>query len=233
MQNSNSSYILNLLELFYKDLPPAVPEEVKNRMAGVLEHSRRSNADPEELEKIIMVFGKYLWPYTKAFQEIKDHHHEQMGEDFFIRQLGNNLKKKYLAYKEQGSSFEDLYAGRQVEIFDPKERVLINQILVDTGIDVHKFAKQVAMGAHYSKYLKNIRKYKLVLKQVEIELDRLRLLAEDNKEDIPGLSDEILSKVQYFEHGLCRFAPKLDLNEIFLAHEYFNERRREKRLFKR
>jgi len=99
--------------------------------------------------------------------------------------------------------------------------------------DVKKFTKQSIYSTDDSKYTKNIKKYRKVLKEVDKTLEKLRKMAEDNLDDCPSLSEEIISKVQYFENSLCRFAPDLDYREVFGAEEYFKERKKEKKFFNR
>lgn len=231
MNGYDSQHTLNLLELFYNDLPPMVPTEVEDRMGQVLSHARTNEVDLKELEQTAVFFGRYLWPFWRSFYDLMDEHHENLAENFFVDRLENNLKSKYRDYKHGGKTFDDIKKGRGIEDFTYEERRLLNEFLVEVNQDVKKFTKQSIYSTDDSKYTKNIEKYRKVLKEVDKTLEKLRKMAEDNLDDCPSLSEEIISKVQHFENSLCRFAPDLDYREVFGAEEYFKDRKKEKRFF--
>ncbi|MCF6276953.1 MAG: hypothetical protein L3J07_03865 [Candidatus Magasanikbacteria bacterium] len=233
MNNFNSQHTLNLLELFYNDLPPMVPVEVEDRMGQVLKSARKNEADLQELEQIAIFFGRYLWPFWRSFYDLIGEHHKNLGEGFFVDKLENNLKSKYRDYKHSGKTFSDIKKGRGIEDFSYEERRLLNEFLVEVGGDIKKFTKQSIYSTSDKKYRKNIEKYRKILKEVDKTLEKLRKMAEENEKDCPSLSEEIISKVQYFENSLCRFAPELDYREVFGAEEHFCNRKKEKQIFNR
>lgn len=222
------NHTLNILKIFYSDLPPLVPLQVKERMENILKQTEEINLDEQEAEKIVIFFGKFFWPYWQAFEDLLNEHKTELGEQFFIDGLDHGLKNKYREMRQNNFSFNDVCLGRNLNEFSPRERVKISYAIVASMGHLKNFVRQKAIGVGQSDYLKNIKKYHKISKKIEKELENLRGLAYENKKQDPDLTEEIEEKVNFFERSMSKLAPKIVYNDVFNAYEFFLGRKKDK-----
>jgi len=217
---------ISLFEQLIQSTPPLVSEDLKYQMRKSLKEAQSGNFDLKELEQLMVKYGFELWPYRQAFNEFLIATENQVGEQFFLAGLPADLQERYLEYKELGLTFMDFHRGRSAGYFNEEERSFLTASLLAMHNSVREFAVREVVGLKKEKYLEKINDFKIVLNKIKESLDNLRILA-DGESDHMMLADEIRSRVEAFEHGLCLLAPEFSHDEVQKAHEFFIGRKQE------
>jgi len=221
-----SLHTISIFERIYSNLPPLVPDETKKEMEHALEHLKNdTDLSTEETENTLIVFGKKIWPYWKAFNEFVDSFDGQMGEKFFVGKLNNELKQKYKLFKEHGGTYADVYSGGPAFFFGIDERQPMTEALLGADEDLKRYTVQAVLSTDRKKYEDLILDFQTILDDIEKRLDSLRLKADDEQEH-PKLADEIRAHVRAFEHGLCLLGPHTRFQDVFEAEGFLEERRK-------
>jgi hypothetical protein len=219
-------FTLSLFQQLVENIPPLFPEDLKYQIRKDLKSIIENNSNLEDLEKIMIKSGYQIWPWNQAFKEIIAVTEENVGEQFLLANVPTDIQEKYLEYRQLGMSLKDLHSGRMANYFDEEQRALLNGALVDMQIQMREFAVREAVGVKKDLYLKKVQEFKIILEEIELNLNRLKDLA-DKEADHVGLADEIRARVETFEHGLCLLAPNFSHEEIGQAHNFFVGRKKE------
>ena len=230
MHHPQIKHTIDIFERMYNNLPPLLPEEIKNEMEHALEHLHNDyTVSIEDVESIVIAMGKKIWPYWRSFQEFVDMAQGEMGEKFLLGKISLGLKSKYKKFKECGGSYRDLRTGGAMNFFDENERVEIAKMVVEVDQEVKKYVRQMSLSSDRKKYENLIIEFQEILDGIEKRLDNLRLAAEDEAEH-PRLAEEIRAQIKSFEMGLCLLGPNIKNHEICGAEEFFQERKISKKL---
>lgn len=228
MHNQQIKHTLNVFSHLIKKMPPLVAKNIKEDCRQAYEQMYHNHdLDLAELEKTIIVFGKKLWSYRRAFEEFFNIYESKFGEKFLIGKLPPAAKKKYKEFKEYGGTFRDLHSGNPALFFAPSERVEICRSLMAVNEDIIKYTAQAVLTADRVKYEKRVVEFEIILDNIEKRLDALRLMADDEQAH-PELAAEIRSQVLSFEYGLCLLGPPHHYEAICQAEEHFVGRKKEK-----
>lgn len=219
-------FTLSLFQQLVENIPPLFPEDLKYQIRKDLKSIIENSSSLEDLEKIMIKSGYQIWPWNQAFKEIIAVTEENVGEQFLLANVPADIQEKYLECRQLGMSLKDLHSGRMASFFDEEQRALLNGALVDMQIQLREFAVREAVGVKKDLYLKKVQEFKIILEEIEQNLNRLKDLA-DKEEDHIGLADEIRARVETFEHGLCLLAPNFSHEEIGQAHDFFIGRKKE------
>lgn len=223
-------HTIDIFERMYNNLPPLLPEEIKNEMEHALEHLHNDyTVSIEDVENIVIAMGKKIWPYWRSFQEFVDMAQGEMGEKFLLGKISPSLKIKYKKFKECGGSYRDLRTGGPMNFFDENERTEITKVVVEVDQEIKKYVRQMSLSSDRKKYEDLIIEFQGILDGIEKRLDNLRLAAEDEAEH-PRLAEEIRAQIKSFEMGLCFLGPNIKNHEICEAEEFFQERKISKKL---
>ena len=215
-----------------KNLPPLTPESVRDEIKHALDHLENDSSVTDlAAEEIVIAFGKKIWAYWKAFEEMNAMYSGKLGEKFLLSKLSRTLKAKYQEFIAQGGDFTDVYSGRPALFFSDIERVELSQALVEVDNDIRNYAMQAVMSTDRNKYENLIVDFQTILEDIEKRLGTLRQIAEDEQEH-PQLADEIRAQVRVFEHGLCLLAEHTRYEEVLHAEEHFAGRRYDLKRFR-
>lgn len=218
---------LYIFHHLYNNLPPLLPEDIGKKMGEALETlEKNSRTNLDEIEKTMVKFGYEIWPYNQAFKEFIHATEIEVGEHFLLPRLSSSLQKKYEDFKRKGGTFEEFHVGRAAEFFTPEERVQLCEALVEMEASLRLFVRRQITSIDEKKYHEKVKKSQEILDEVRENLERLRQVAEREKEDCPVLAQEIAAKVKSFEHGLCLLGPELDFEAVCQAEEYFVDRKK-------
>ncbi len=219
-------HTIDLCERLYNDLPPLVPKEIKENLRKSLDQMKNNiSLTTQEVENVMIFFGKQLWPYREAYKEFYSVYEGMLGEKFFVRKLWVQLKMKYTRYLNQGGSYRNLHRGTDVSYFTPEERAELSMALIEVEKDIDAYAKQTIVSTDQKKYEQRVGEFQHILNDIESRLDTLRQMAQ-SEGDHPELVAEIEEQIRAFEHGLCLLGPRTDYQEIVNAPEHFEGRRK-------
>lgn len=222
---SNNEYTIDLCERLYINMPPLVPGEIKENMKKAIDQMKNNiSLSVEEIEDVIIFFGKQLWPYREAYKEFYDVYEGMLGEKYFVRKLSQKLKMKYNQFITEGGSYRELHNGSKIEFFTHEERPELTEALVDVEQDIENYTRQTVVSTDQKKYEQRVREFTKILNDIEGHLTTLRTMTEKEGEH-PELIAEINAQIKGFEHGLCLLGPKTDYEAIRSAQEHFDGRR--------
>src|SRR3989344_7853421 len=227
MSGASVKYTLNIFKRLIIKTPPLIPVILKEDAKHAYEQlCHNYDLTLGDLEKTIIIFGKKLWPYRKAFEEFFNIYESKFGEKFLIGKLAPALKKRYKEFREYGGAFRDLHSGNPALFFSPVERVEICRSLMSVNDDIIQYTAQAVLTSDRVAYEKRIVEFQVILDDIEKRLDSLRLMADDEQEH-PELAAEIRQQVLSFEYGLCLLGPPHHYAAICQAEDHFVGRRKE------
>lgn len=223
-------HTLTIFERLGKQLPPLVPEQIVSDLRHALEQARHNyTLSVEELEEMVLAFGKKLWPYRKAFDEFYDMYEGELGESFLTARMSASLKKRYKEFLSHGGSFRDLHHGRPAQFFAVVERSELCTLLIGTREDVWKHTVQAVTSTQQRRYQDRIVEFHTILEDIDKRLDTLRAMAEDEQEH-PELASEMREQIKGFEHGLCLLGPHTGHEAVCYSIPHFHGRKEEKKM---
>ena len=221
----NTEHTIALCERFAEDAPPLVPGQIKENLRKSIEQMKSNmSLSVDEVESVIIFFGKQLWPYREAYKEFYDVYEGMLGENFFVRKLSIQLKMKYAQYLEQGGSYKELHKGSKLDFFTHDERPQIAMALIDVEQDIENYTRQTVVSTDQRKYEQRVQEFEQILGTIEGHLTTLREMSHKEGEH-PELIAEIEAQIKGFEHGLCLLGPRTDYEAIRSAKEHFEGRR--------
>ena len=229
---SQSAAIQHTLAIFERtciNLPPLVPSEVVRDMGAALEQLQSNFAlTLGELEDTMISFGRRVWPYLQAFEELYNVYQGELGEKLFIQKATPELRRLLESFRASGASWREFYVGAGAAQAPADERVTLHQIMVDIQCDVRAFAYQAVLHTDRARYERRISEFQNILTDMEHRLDALRELAEMEQEH-PQLAAEIREQIRGFEYGLAYLGPQVDYATVCNTHDHFTGRRDELR----
>lgn len=229
--NKQTKHTVEIFERIYKKLPPLVPECIEKEMKHSLEHLKDDyEIGVEEVENIMIAFGKKIWPYWKAFGEFFNIYQGRIGEKFLLSKMDSGLKKEYKNFKQHGGDYHTLRLGEPAIFFDHENRLKLSQSFVEVDLEIRDYARQRVLSTDRKKYEELIVDFQNILDDIKKRLDSLLILAEDEEEH-PELAEELRQRVRFFEFGMCSLGPNIEPKDVFEAENYFLDRKETKRNF--
>ncbi len=230
MHHPAVKHTIDIFERVMRELPPLVPKEVVIDMNHALEQIRLNfDLTLIELEDTMIIFGKQVWPYRRAFEEFVSTCEGRLGETFLLAKVSSNLKKKYKDFIVYGGDYRDLHSGAPVDFFKTKERLELGAILVEVKIDLRKHTAQEVLSTRRKEYEEKVIEFQTILDDMEKRLNSLRVMA-DSEQEHPQLAAEIRENIRGFEYGLTALGPHPDHHAVCNAEEYFQGRKKYKKL---
>ena len=210
----------------YREVSCYVPQETLQDMAVASEAAELDDSlSVEELETMVVSFGKKVWPYRKAFDEFMDIEEGRLGEKFFLQKLSPEARRAYRSFLEEGHTFRDLKRGKHVTShFSPEERTICCAAFVDMRQGLREYVLQEIRGLQREHFEERVEEFLIILKHIEERLDALRDMA-DLEQEHPHLAAEIRTQIRAFEHGLCLLATNTSYAAVCRAGEHFEGRR--------
>lgn len=222
-------HTLSIFERTCINLPPLLPAEIAHDMGAALEQLRSNfTLTLEELEDTMILFGRRVWPFFQAFEELYNVYQGELGEKLFIQKASPELRRTLESFRQAGGSWREFYLGSGEAQIPSEHRVLMHQIMVDIQCDVRAFAYQAVMHGDRARYEQRIREFQGILADMEHRLDSLRELA-DMEQEHPQLAAEIRGQIRAFEYGLAYLGPQIDYATVCNTHDHFVGRRTELR----
>ncbi len=225
MHKETIQHTLSIFKQLSDFVSPIVPEDIRKEMSQALEQIENDLSLPlEELEETMIVFGKKVWPYRKAYIELLTLQEGKVGEKFLEGKLSGKMKKKFHDFKKSGGTMRDLHTGRKIDFFDSKERAELCEVLVDLANELRSNTAQAINSTKQKKFVEKVLDFSDILEDLEHRLESLRIMA-DAEQEHPQLASEIRDHVRAFELGMCALGPELSYEALCSASEHFTGRK--------
>jgi hypothetical protein len=225
-----TNYTQHTVEIFrhlYEFVSDVLPSELRAEMKHAFDHVENDQELTRyDIEKTMIIFGKKVWPYRKALQEMIELHEREMGNQFFRSALSRSMQKRFEEFLQHGGTLQDIHSGAPAHFFTSEERVELNHALVDMHTHLKKYVLQHMKGLGKKEFEKRILEFTGILAELDTELDHIREMADEAQEH-PLLAREMREHVRGFEHGLVFLGPEYTYDEIFRAKEHFVGRKKE------
>lgn len=227
MEKTSVHHTIDIFERLCDYVLPVVPEKINTDMAHALEHLQNDySLSVESVEDTMIVFGKAVWPYRKAYAEILYAYEGKIGEKFLLAHLPRTSKKRYQEFVACGGNFRDLHSGAPAKFFSSEDRSALCGVLVNLQQDIRKHTAQAIHSTEQKIFLKKVKEFTSILEKIEKQLDMLRAMA-DAEQEHPQLAEEIRAHVRGFELGLCFLGPEVSFDDLCRLPEHFTGRKRE------
>ncbi len=227
MHEVSAQYTISIFERLYNHVEPILPMELRQDMATALEQVKNNyELSLEEIEDTMITFGRYVWPYRKAFEEFIAVYEGHIGENFLISHSSRKMKKRYQDFKLHGGSLRDLHSGRPASFFTSDERIELCEVLVSMNQSLRQHAVQSIRSTDSKKFEAKVAEFAQILLEIEQELDVIRRIA-DSEQEHPQLASEMRAQVRGFEYGFCLLGPEVDFAAVCNMRGHFEGRRRE------
>lgn len=175
-------------------------------------------ASLEDIELAIGRFGREIWPYHEALEELYRRHGKALEEKRVKEKLSPQTKAKYEQFLDSGGGLADFRRGSDLEVyFTPEEKYEIGQAVVETN---HTTLQEIASSCRVDR--KNeceevIEDHKQKLARLEKKLSALRRIAEQSEHWKP----EILDRVKTFEQSFGYLTRTFHETDLDGAIDYY------------
>lgn len=171
-----------------------------------------------EIETLTGKFGKEIWPYQEALEELYKRHGQKKEEDLIKEKLHPELREKYEKFLASGGSLSDFRHGAETEqLFTPEEKFEIGKAVVDAN---HAVLQEIATACnieHRPECEEVIKDHKDKLARIEKKLDLLRAIAIRSEKWRP----EIEEKIHTFESAFGYLSKTFHEDDISGVIDYY------------
>lgn len=224
-------HTLVIYETILNRLPPLVPQNVKQSLEVELDRLfRTEDVSLEEVEQSMIGYGKILWPYMKAFEEMVNLHENKMGHKFLMQKATPNVRKKYALICELGGGYHTVCHGVSLEHFDHNEKQELARLLVELKQEVRRYAMQAVLTHDRKTYEEKIEYYGKMVEEINAVIKSLKNFANVHAENHGNLARDVESKIKAIEQSLAFLGPRIDMEEIRNMPEYYQGRREERKV---
>jgi len=217
---------LQIFRYLHGNVPPLFDQEKLRQIKDKILLLESGVENVERVEDEMVRFGYEIWPWNQAYKEYMKVAEDKIGEEFLFHSLCPSLQDKFLQFKKENISMDDLYSGKCADFLDGDERCELSVALLQAKKNLKVFVDRELQGLKKKEYLSKVAEFKKILEKIKKHLNELNRLAE-KESDHKMLADEIKSKVRAFEHGLCMLAPETNHEEVGRAVEFFHGRKME------
>lgn len=218
--NHPHQFTLNLLRSLIEGAPQAFPRARKNEMIAVYERFLNDLSVPvEEIENIAVEFGKEIWPYREAYQELYDEHGRAHEEALLREGLHEELRPKYEKFLAEKGNIERVrgqLAGLDLYFTSDEQAEIVKAELVAHD-KIHGELERLIAGEKQEEYFAALEKWKKKQEQILEALAKLRGFATRS----PKWAGEILGKVRTFEQGFGFLERPVSLMDVMGEIEYY------------
>lgn len=229
MSNKSIQHTLDIFKQTYNNLPPLVApnlrEEMRQKIEAVLGGAKITL---EEVEDFMIFYGKKIWPFVQAFEDIYHLYHEKLSEKIFLQKASKKIAKEYDLMKKTGVRFVDLFSGAVHHFFAHESRVELMELLISLKKDIRQHAAQAVMTHEKENYEAKINKYGQMVKDINTVIEDLHKFA--NEEVGTDFASDILDKVRSIEYSFAFLGPKINYREIMDLPDYYIGKKEEKKM---
>jgi hypothetical protein len=185
-------------------------EEMQKKYEEYLKDKKIARA---RVEETVILFGKEIWPYHKAWQEVYEKYGRQKEAEYFEKELPKELHDKYFACKVKGGGHclrEYRMCGLMETCFDPDEKVFLDETVIKTLGKTRKDIDRLTTGSKKNEFQKLLEKWRAAQKEMAAGIEELKKMAGAN----PKWRAEILDKVKTIEQGWSIIEQDINLKDI-------------------
>jgi len=227
MHQDSARHTIAIFERLYNYVESVLPIELNQDVVSALEQVKNNyELSVEEIEDTMITFGRYVWPYRKAFEEFLAIYEGRVGEQFMLSHSSVQIKKRYQDFKLHGGSLRDLHSGRPANFFTSEERVKLCEVLVNMNQSLRKHVVQLIKSTESKKFKVSVAEFAQILLEIEQELGFIRCIA-DSEQEHPQLASEMRAQVRGFDHGFCLLGPEVDFIAVCNMRGHFEGRKKE------
>ncbi len=171
-----------------------------------------------EIEKTIIEFGKEIWPYRKAFDDLHDRYGRAKETAMMREKLDPETLSKMLEFVRDGGHLEDARNGALLEeSFTPEEKFAIGQALLSAHEAVKEEIEKQCAGEKKAECETLVKYFQEAEQKFMDRVDTLRGMGEAS----PHWTADILEKVRAFEEGFGFLGREFTLDDVNAAIEYY------------
>tara|TARA_Y100000031_G_C8162409_1_gene357677 strand:+ start:138 stop:848 length:711 start_codon:yes stop_codon:yes gene_type:complete len=231
MQSHPLPYSLGHLKELQNSLPPFFPEEDKKALRHAIDHLEHdANASADQAEQTLLVFGRKIWPYARAFGEFLTRVEKERAHEFLDAHIKTHpeLYDWYKGYEYRNGNGYELFTGahKYLEPLSVQDRAALCQILAEVKRDLRDATAVLVAGPERETYQRRVLEFTLVQEAVDERLERLRALA-DEEQNHPQLAEELRANIAGFEHGLALLGPHTSFEAVCSERERYHGRKAE------
>lgn len=207
-------FTLNLFLQMIEKAPVTFPVERVDKMKKQYEeYLKNKKIACTKVEEALVFFGKEIWPFRKAWQEMYEKYGRPLEAEYFEKELPKELHEKYFACKVKGGGHclrEYRMCGLMETCFNPDEKFFLDQTVISTLAKTKAYVNEIVLGQKKDEYQKLLEKWKAVQKDMEAGIEELKKMAKENSK----WEAEILDKVKTIERGWSIVEQDINLKDI-------------------
>jgi len=207
-------FTLNLFLQMIERAPGIFPSDRKEEMKKKYKEYLNNKKIPcEKVEETVIAFGREIWPYRKAWQEMYEKYGRPKEAEYFEKNLPKELHEKYFSCKVKGGGHclrEYRMCGLMETCFSPDEKFFLDETVIATLNKTRQEVDQLVLGEKRNEYQKLLEKWQAIQKEMEAGISQLKKMAETNLK----WRAEILNKVKTIEHGWSIIEQDINLKDI-------------------
>lgn len=170
-----------------------------------------------KIEQTIARFGKEIWPYQEALEELYRRYGKKKEESLVREKLEAQLREKYDHFLEGGGDLTDFRHPDIETYFTPEEKFQIGQAVLEASHTVFKEIASACNVEHKDECEGVISEHKEKLERIEKKLVFLKELADTSEKWRP----EIEEKIRAFEESFGYLTKTFHEEDIDGAIDYY------------
>jgi hypothetical protein len=192
-------FSLSLLKSVIDNAPKVFPVRRREEMLKIYETmAANPQTTQAEIEKAIIDFGKEIWPYRKAFQEMYKRYGQAKEESLLRDKLNPELLTKFLEFLRKGGRLEDFRHGAVFEeTFTAEEKFILGQANLAVHEQIMEEIENLCQGEKKAEFQELLEEFQELEKRLLEKINILKGLANQN----PKWAPEINERVRAFEEG--------------------------------
>jgi hypothetical protein len=192
-------FSLSLLKSVIDNAPKVFPVRRREEMLKIYETmAANPQTTQAEIEKAIIDFGKEIWPYRKAFQEMYKRYGQAKEESLIRDKLNPELLTKFLEFLRKGGRLEDFRHGAVFEeTFTAEEKFILGQANLAVHEQIMEEIENLCQGEKKAEFQELLEEFQELEKRLLEKINILKGLANQN----PKWALEINERVRAFEEG--------------------------------
>lgn len=214
-------FTLNLLWQMAEKAPVTFPEEkreiIKKKCDAFLKDKKVAC---QKVEEALVEFGREIWPYRKAWEEMYEKYGRPKEAEYFEKNLPKELHERYFACKVKGGGHclrEYRMCGLMEKCFSPDEKFFLDQAVLSTLSKTKEEVNELVLGSKRDEYQKLFEKWSALQKVMAEKIEELKKMAKMH----PKWQAEILEKVKTIEEGWSIVERDITLKDIEQVVDFY------------
>lgn len=172
------------------------------------------------VEEAIVAFGREIWPYRKAWQEIYEKYGRSREAEYFEKHLPKTLHEKYFSCKKEGGGHclrEYRVCGKMETCFTPDEKFFLDETVIAALEEAKKEVDDLVLGKKSDEYQKLFKKWSGEQKKLGTKIEELKKMAAKNQK----WQAEIFDRIKTMEEGWSAVERDITMEEIEKTVDFY------------